>query len=390
MNKSTKINGPIFQIRKISKKNRNKSNPCKNNRKTKINKKDILKSNEDKKNNQIVSYSYLSFPVVKNEEESGYYHLLKKNDVNCEKDMPINDEISQNNQNKESKEKKKSMKDGTLSGVGRNDDDDEDVNLIITSEKNIQNSGPINNDIKVNDTNESPQNKNYPFNFNKINYLIKEESKFEYLNKNKIIIDKKNMKENLEEKQNVDIEEMKGLKDAFDAYAKKEKERIKKSKRDKFDRLKRFAENMEKIELERIKEEEKIELERIKEEEKIKLKGIKEDAEVRAKSVKTEKERKIVKFKEDILKEQEIEFQMIDEYVSKELESIYIKRNKEALNEELRNSIESINNQKNSISLREESENEEPKENEGKKKLNKNNRKAALSKTKLFCYENFC
>lgn len=368
MNKSTKINGPIFQIRKISKKNRNKSNPCKNNRKTKINKKDILKSNEDKKNNQIVSYSYLSFPVVKNEEESGYYHLLKKNDVNCEKDMPINDEISQNNQNKESKEKKKSMKDGTLSGVGRNDDDDEDVNLIITSEKNIQNSGPINNDIKVNDKKESPQNKNYPFNFNKINYLIKEESKFEYLNKNKIIIDKKNMKENLEEKQNVDIEEMKGLKDAFDAYAKKEKERIKKSKRDKFDRLKRFAENMEKIELERIKE----------------------DAEVRAKSVKTEKERKIVKFKEDILKEQEIEFQMIDEYVSKELESIYIKRNKEALNEELRNSIESINNQKNSISLREESENEEPKENEGKKKLNKNNRKAALSKTKLFCYENFC
>ena len=89
---------------------------------------------------------------------------------------------------------------------------------------------------------------------------------------------------------------------------------------------------------------------------------------------------KIIKFKEDLLIEQENELLVVDEYVNKELENTYIKRKKEALNEKLRNNIESINNQKKTISLREESENEEPKENEEKKKQNKNNKNFASSK----------
>ena len=38
-----------------------------------------------------------------------------------------------------------------------------------------------------------------------------------------MIIDKNNMNENLEENQNVEIEEDKGIKDAFDAYVKKKR-----------------------------------------------------------------------------------------------------------------------------------------------------------------------
>ena len=150
------------------------------------------------------------------------------------------------------------------------------------------------------------------------------------------------MNENLEEKQNIEIDEEKVVKDALDAFVKEEKERIKKSKEDKFERLKRKAEK----------------------EEEIKLKSIEEEAEVRIRRLKTETEMKKIKFREDILLEQENEFQIVDEYVNRELENIYIKRKKEALNEKLRNNIKSLNNQKKSISLREESDNEEPKENE--------------------------
>ena len=157
------------------------------------------------------------------------------------------------------------------------------------------------------------------------------------------------MNENLEEKQNFGIEEEKVVKDALDVYVKKEKERIKKSKQDKFERLKRYAEKEEEIKLKRIEEEAKIRTKRMKEE------------------VKKETEMKIIKFKEDLIIEQENEFQIIDEYVNKKLENIYIKRKIEALNEKLRNNFESINNQKKAISLREESENDEPKESEEKK-----------------------
>ena len=142
MDKITKINGPIFKISKITKKNRNKSHPSKNirknikvNRNEKINKKNISNINEDKKGKQIMPISYLSFPVVKNEEESGYYYLLKKDDVNCKKDIPIKSKISQVYHNEESKEKKERRKDDTLSDVGINDN--EEINLIIISEKKI-------------------------------------------------------------------------------------------------------------------------------------------------------------------------------------------------------------------------------------------------------------
>ena len=70
----------------------------------------------------------------------------------------------------------------------------------------------------VSSKNENPQNANYPFDSSKINNLIKEESKFKYLNKNIIILDKKKMNENLEEKQNVEIDEEKVVKDALDAW----------------------------------------------------------------------------------------------------------------------------------------------------------------------------
>ena len=134
------------------------------------------------------------------------------------------------------------------------------------------------------------------------------------------------MNENLEEKQNVGIEEEKVVKDALDVYVKKEKKRIKKSKQDKFERLKRYAEKEEEIKLKRIEEEAEERTRRMKE------------------GVKTETEMKIIKFNEDLLIKQENEFQIIDEYANKELENIYIKRNKEALKEKLRNNIESISN----------------------------------------------
>ena len=278
---------------------------------------------------------------MKNEEESDYYYLLKKDDDNCEKDISTQRDIFQFCHNDG---KKKSRNDDASAGVGGNDN--EEIDLIITNEKNIQSSCPINSDIKKNDKNDNPLNTNYPINSSKINNLIKEESKFKYLNKDIIIIDKKKMNENLEEKQNVELDEEKVAKDALDAFMKEEKERIKKSKEDKLERLKRKAEK----------------------EEEIKLKSIEEEAEVRKRRLKTETEMKKIKFREDILLEQENEFQIVDEYVKKELENICIKRKKEALNEKLRKNIDSQNNQKKTISLREESDNEEPKKNEEKKK----------------------
>ena len=346
MDKSTKINGPIFQISKIRKKNRNNSYPSKITKKMfkivsneKNNKK--TNNNEDKKKKQIMSIIYQNFPVVKNEEESDYYYLLKKDDDNCEKDISTQRDIFQFCHNDG---KKKSRNDDASAGVGGNDN--EEIDLIITNEKNIQSSCPINSDIKKNDKNDNPLNTNNPINSSKINNLIKEESKFKYLNKDIIIIDKKKMNENLEEKQNVELDEEKVAKDALDAFMKEEKERIKKSKEDKLERLKRKAEK----------------------EEEIKLKSIEEEAEVRKRRLKTETEMKKIKFREDILLEQENEFQIVDEYVKKELENICIKRKKEALNEKLRKNIDSQNNQKKTISLREESDNEEPKKNEEKKK----------------------
>ena len=101
------------------------------------------------KRTSIMSISYLSYPVVKNEEESDYYYLLKKDDANCQKDILIKSKISQIYQNEEIKEKNKNRKYDALSSVGRNDN--EEINLIITNEKNIQSSDLINNNIKVND-----------------------------------------------------------------------------------------------------------------------------------------------------------------------------------------------------------------------------------------------
>ena len=320
----------------------------KNNKKT--------NSNEDKKQDQIISINYHNFPVVKNEEESDYSYLLKKDDNNCKKDISIQRDIFQICHNEE---KKKRRNDDASVGVGGNDN--EEIDLIITNDKNIQSSCTINNNIKENDKNENPQDANYPFNSSKINNLIKEESKFKYLSKNIIILDKKKMNENLEEKQNVEIDEEKVVKDALNVYVKEEKERIKKSKEDKFERLTKKAKKEEEIKLKRIEEEAEVRIRRMK------------------KDVKAETEMKILKFKEDLLLEQENEFQIVDEYVNRELENIYIKRKKEALDEKLRNNIKSLNNQKKSISLREESDNEEPKENE-KKKQNKSNKIFSPSK----------
>ena len=288
-----------------------------------------------------MSISYLSFPVVNNEEESDYYNLLRKNSENCRKDIYFKSEISQICH---SEEKKKNRNDDSSTGVRKNDN--EEINLIITNEKNIQSFFHINKLIKVNDKNENRQKKNYPFNSSKINNSIKEESKPKYLSKNKIIIDKKSMIVNLDEKQTFEKEEEKVIKDALDDYVKEEKERIKKSKKDKFKRLKIKVKNEEKIKIKRIEE---------------------------------ETEMKIKKIKEDILIEQENEFQIVDDYANKELENIYVERKKEALNEKIRNSIESLNNQKKTISLREESDNEEPKENQEKKR-NKSNKNFARSK----------
>ena len=91
------------------------------------------------------------------------------------------------------------------------------------------------------------------------------------------------MNENLEEKQNVEIDEEKVVKDALDVYVKEEKERIKKSKEDKFERLKKKAKKEEEIKLKRIEEEAEVRIRRMK------------------KDVKTETEMKILKFKENWL-----------------------------------------------------------------------------------------
>ena len=112
---------------------------------------------------------------MKNEEESDYSYLLKKDDDNCKKDIPIQREIFQICHNEE---KEKRRNDDTSTGVGGNDN--EEIDLIITNDKNIQSSCPINNNIKENDKNENPQDANYPFNSSKINNLIKEENKFKY------------------------------------------------------------------------------------------------------------------------------------------------------------------------------------------------------------------
>jgi hypothetical protein len=52
-----------------------------------------------------MSISYLSYPVVKNEEESDYYYLLKKDDANCQKDILIKSKISQIYKMKKSKKR---------------------------------------------------------------------------------------------------------------------------------------------------------------------------------------------------------------------------------------------------------------------------------------------
>ena len=80
---------------------------------------------------------------MKNEEESDYYYLLKKDDDIFEKDISIQREIFQFCHNDE---KKKSRNDDVSTGVGGNVN--EEIDLIITNEKNIQSSCPINSDIK--------------------------------------------------------------------------------------------------------------------------------------------------------------------------------------------------------------------------------------------------
>jgi hypothetical protein len=104
-----------------------------------------------------MSISYLSFPVVNNEEESDYYNLLRKNSENWRKDIYIKSEISQICH---SKEKKKNGNDDASADVERNDN--EEINLIITNKKNTQSSCHINKLIKVNDKNENRQKKIIP------------------------------------------------------------------------------------------------------------------------------------------------------------------------------------------------------------------------------------
>ena len=64
---------------------------------------------------------------MKNEEESDYYDLLKKDDDNCKKDIPIQFQIYHN---EESKEKEKNRKDEALSGVGRSNNE-EFISLLL-------------------------------------------------------------------------------------------------------------------------------------------------------------------------------------------------------------------------------------------------------------------
>ena len=88
---------------------------------------------------------------MKNEEESDYYYLLKKNDDNCKKDILFQREIFQICHNEE-KEKRRND-DTSFSRCWRNDN--EEIDLIITNDKNIQSSCTINNNIKENDKNEN-------------------------------------------------------------------------------------------------------------------------------------------------------------------------------------------------------------------------------------------
>lgn len=117
---------------------------------------------------------------MENEKESNYYYLQKANN-NYKKHFPNENEISQIYNNEENEEKKNSRNNDASAAVGRNDN--KEINLIITNEKNSQISCPTKNDVKNKDNNEYSQNKNYPFYPNKINNLIKEESKIKYIKK---------------------------------------------------------------------------------------------------------------------------------------------------------------------------------------------------------------
>ena len=82
-----------------------------------------------------------------------YLKKIKKDDVNCKKEISIQREIFQICQNEE---KKKRRNDDASAGVGGNDN--EEIDLITTNDKKIQSSCTINNNIKENDKNENPQN----------------------------------------------------------------------------------------------------------------------------------------------------------------------------------------------------------------------------------------
>jgi len=130
--------------------------------------------------------------MVNNEEESDTINLLNKDDGNYKKTY-IKSKIFLIYHNEESKKKKKSRDDASV-GIGRNDN--EEINFHYYYEENAQKFCFFNNDINAKEKDKNPE-KNYPFNSSKINNLINEENKFKY--KNKIIIFKKSMVENLEE-----------------------------------------------------------------------------------------------------------------------------------------------------------------------------------------------
>ena len=155
----------------------------------KKNQKSISHINEEKKKKPIISINYFKFPVVENEEESDYY--FQNTDDNYKKNFPNKSEVSHIYNHEENEDKKNSRNNDASVGVEKNVN--EEIDLIITNEKNNQISCPTNNELKNKDNNEYSQNKNYPFYPNKINNLIKEESKIKYINKNKIIIGKNKM-----------------------------------------------------------------------------------------------------------------------------------------------------------------------------------------------------
>ena len=239
---------------------------------------------------------------------------------------------------------------------------------LLLMKKIYQISCPTNNDLKNKDNNEYSQNKNYPFYPNKINNLIKEESKIKYKNKNKIIIGKNKMNEKLEEEHNYENEEEKVIRDVLDVFVNEEKERIKKSKKNKFEKLKCKEIKEAEMRVKRMQED-------VKKEAEMKLKRITED-------VKMETEKKIRKMEEEIQIEQENEFQEVDEYANDTIANILIKKKREALNEKIKNNLESLNLPKKIISLREDSDNDELKKMKMKKRKNLNKKSKKYTRPK--------